>query len=127
MSLDYFSFCDITEYFQPAWRFPTAVGELSVHQLLVLQQRELRPHQEAAIEVRKAQHLQQGGDRRQGRVFRSIVSLRLERGRETEKEAGKGGIEGGRNCYVQGDVLDTSVARAKTITRLSCIFALDNI
>lgn len=62
-----------------------AVSELSVHQLLVFQQGELRPNQEASVEVRKAEHLEEGGHRRQCRILLLLISLRLERGRETGK------------------------------------------
>lgn len=72
-----------------------AVGELSVDQLLVFQQGELRPDQEASVKVRKAEHLQQGGHGRQRRILLPIISFRLERSIETGKEKNK---KGGSGC-----------------------------
>lgn len=71
-----------------------AVSELSVHQLLVFQQRELGPNQEASIEVGKAKDLEQGGNGRQRRILLPIVSLRLERSRGAGKEKKRTGGSG---------------------------------
>lgn len=75
-----------TFWFQPVGGFSLAVSEFPVHQLLVFQQRELRADKETSVEVRKAEHLEQGGHRRQCRILLSIISFRLERSRETEEK-----------------------------------------
>lgn len=101
-----------------------AVSELSVHQLLVFQQRELRPNQEASVEVRKAEHLEQGGNRRQRRILLPIISFRLERSRETGKEKNKKGVSGCKKMSVKWDKLVTSVVKEKIGFSVSVITRL---